>query len=81
MPIKAAIRTCKCKYCDKQFTMFMDVNGELIFFPENTPRPAWGYYELLDHIREKHKDAYGLIAFSENMLKQNVEDCYVISQQ
>lgn len=79
MPIKEALRTCKCRYCGKKFTMFVDTTGELIFFPENTVRPAIGYYELLDHVRNEHKDIYGLIAFSEKMLKENVEDCYDIS--
>ena len=59
--------------------MFVDSKGELIFFPENTPRLAWGYYELLDHVREKHKDAYGLIVLSERLFKENVEGCYDIS--
>lgn len=80
MPIKEIIRTCTCKFCNQKFTMFEDSHGELIFFPENVPRPAWGYYELLDHVRENHKDAYGLIALSEHLFKENVEDCYVISK-
>lgn len=79
MPIKEAIRTCKCKFCEKKFTMFIDSNGELIFFPENTVRPALGYYELLHHVRTEHKDIFGLLAFSKSMLKENVEDCYDIS--
>ena len=80
MPIKDAIRTCRCKYCNKKFTMFIDSHGELIFFPENTVRPAWGYYELLDHLKEDHKDIYGLFSFLTTMLKETVEECYDISR-
>ena len=79
MPIKEAMRICKCKFCKKKFTMFVDSNGELIFFPENTVRPAIGYYELLHHVKTEHKDIFGLLAFSDRMLKENVEDCYDIS--
>lgn len=79
MPIKAAIRTCKCKYCNKKFTMFCNTDGELIFFPENTVRPAWGYFELLDHLRLEHPEIFNLYSFLTKMLKENVEECYDIS--
>ena len=80
MPVKDAIRTCKCKYCDKKFTMFENSDGELIFFPENTVRPVWGWYELLDHLRQSHKEIYNLYMFLTKLLKENVEDCYVITK-
>lgn len=80
MPIKDAKRTCKCKYCDKKFTMFTNANDELIFFPENTTRPAWGYFELLDHLRKMHPEVYGMISFAVKFFKENVVDCYDISK-
>ena len=80
MPIKEAIRTCKCKYCGQKFTMFQNRNGELIFFPENTIRPTIGYYELLYHLKEKHPEVYHLYSFLTKLLKENIEDCYVISK-
>lgn len=79
MPVKDALRTCKCKFCDKKFTMFYNQNGELIFFPENTTRAAWGYYELMDHVRKEHSEVYGLIKFSNNLFKEQVVDCYNIT--
>ena len=79
MPIKDAIRTCKCKYCAKKFTMFKNECGELIFFPENTVRSTLGYYELLYHLKAKHPEIYNLYSFLTKFLKENVEDCYVIS--
>jgi hypothetical protein len=79
MPIKDAIRTCKCKYCEKKFTMFRNSDGELIFFPENTTRPAWGYYEMLDHIRKCHPEIFNLYSFLTKLFKENVEECYEIS--
>ena len=80
MPIKDAIRICTCKYCNKKFTMFTDKNGELVFFPENTIRPAYGYYELLDHLKTKHPEIFHLYSFLSKLLKENVEECYVISR-
>lgn len=79
MPVKDAIRTCKCKYCNKKFTMFQNADGELIYFPENTVRPAWGYYELLHHLRKEHPEIFHLYSFLTNLLKKYVEDCYDIS--
>ena len=79
MPIKDAVRTCKCKYCEKKFTMFLDGDGELIFFPEKTVRPAKGYFELLYHLKAKHPEIYNLYSFLSKMLKENVVDSYVIS--
>lgn len=79
MPIKDALRTCKCKYCNKKFTMFIDSNGELIFFPENTTRPAWGYYELAHHLKEAHPEVYNLYSFLTKLLKENIEECYDVS--
>lgn len=79
MPIKDALRTCKCKYCNKKFTMFVDSNGELIFFPENTTRPAWGYYELMDHLKKAHPEVYNLYSFLTKLLKENIEECYDVS--
>lgn len=78
MPIKEAMRTCKCKYCDAKFTMFTNSDGELIFFPENTTRPCIGYYELLDHLRNCHREVYQLFSFLTKLLKESVEDCYDI---
>lgn len=79
MPIKDALRTCKCKYCGKKFTMFVDSTGELIFFPENTTRPAWGYYELMHHLKEAHPEVYNLYSFLTKLLKENIEECYDVS--
>lgn len=79
MPIKEVIRTCKCKYCNKKFTMFLDSSGELIYFPENTTRPAWGYYELLHHLKEAHPEIYNLYSFLTKLLKENIEECYDVS--
>lgn len=63
MPIKDALRTCTCKYCNAKFTMFVNSAGELIFFPDNTVRAAKGYYELLDHLRKEHRETYNLFTF------------------
>lgn len=79
MPVKDAIRTCKCKYCGKEFTMFVDSTGELIFFPQNTTRPAWGYYELMYHLKEAHPEIYNLYSFLTKLLKENIEECYDVS--
>lgn len=79
MPIKDAVRTYKCKYCSKKFTMFVNSKGELIFFPENTVRPTLGYFELFYHLKEHHPEIYNLYSFLTKLLKENVEDCYVIS--
>lgn len=79
MPIKEALRTCKCRYCSKQFTMFVNECGELIFFPDNTIRPAWGYYELLNHVRWVHPEIYALYSLGRDFGKNNVEECYAIS--
>ena len=79
MPIRDALRTCTCKYCNKKFTMFVNTSGELIFFPEKTTRPAIGYYELLYHLKSKHPEVYNLYSFLSKLFKENVEDCYVIS--
>ena len=76
MPIKDCIRTCKCKYCDKKFTMFEDSTGELIFFPDNTVRPCLGYYELLDHLRKEHREIYNLFSFLTKELRENVKECF-----
>ena len=81
MPIKEIIRTCKCKYCGKTFTMFENVDGELLYFAENTPRPVWGYFELLEHLRDDHREIYNLYSFLTKLLKENVEECYDISRQ
>ena len=58
MPIKDAIRIFTCKYCGKEFKMFIRSNGELITFPDNYPWPIHGEFELTDHIRRDHKDQH-----------------------
>lgn len=79
MPIKDAIRTCKCKHCEQKFTMFMKDDGELVFFPENTVRPTIGYFELVHHLKVAHPEIYNLYSFLTKLFRENVEDCYVIS--
>lgn len=79
MPIKDAIRTCKCKHCEKKFTMFKNKNGELVFFPENTVRPTIGYFEMRHHLKVEHPEIYNLYSFLTTMFRESVEDCYVIS--
>lgn len=78
MPIKDCIRTCTCKYCKKKFTMFENSAGELIYFPANTVRPCLGYYELVNHLRNAHQEIYNFYSFLTKMMKENVEECYVI---
>ena len=59
--------------------MFVDTDGELVFFPENTIRPALGYFELLNHLKNEHPEIYHLYSFLTKLLKENVEECYDIS--
>ena len=79
MPIKDAVRICKCKHCNKKFTMFKDAHGELIFFPENTVRPTLGYFEMVYHLKKEHPEIYNLYSFLTKLFRESVEDCYVIS--
>lgn len=76
MPVKDAIRTYTCKYCGKKFTMFRDSKGEIIFFPENTVRAAYGKYELNAHIKEEHTVVFNLYSWLTEPFKNLVEDCY-----
>jgi len=79
VPIKDAIKTCKCKFCGKEFTMFQDERGELIFFPENTTRPAWGYLELMDHVRTQHREGYSMMTFAIALLKEQIIGCFEVT--
>ena len=58
--------------------MFMDGKGKLICFPANTVRPVYGFYELADHLRNYHKELYGLLLFSDER-KSAIMDEYSIS--
>ena len=78
MLMKDAARECVCKECGMRMNMFVDSHGKLIFFPENTIRPAYGFYELADHLRHYHKELYGLIVMAEKK-KSAVLNQYEIS--
>ena len=69
MPIKDAARCFRCKYCGKEFTLFENSKGKLIFYPENVMWPVHGDLELIDHLRSKHTDEYeyARIFFTERM--------------
>ena len=58
MSIKDAARRFRCKYCGKEFTLFVNSKGKLIFYPKNVMWPVHGELELIDHLRSKHTDEY-----------------------
>lgn len=60
MPISDAKRIYVCKYCGKEFQMFIRSDGILIFYPLNTPWPVCGDFELISHIRAKHKKEFSM---------------------
>ena len=58
MPIKDSLRIFKCKYCNKEFSLFERANGELIFYSDNTPWPIHGKFVLQDHLKTCHRNQY-----------------------